>query len=122
MRSAPARAASATCSPRRAKSAARMDGASLMDALLIVLTRSTGHALGEHLGHGHAFTEDWIAFAVGKLASDERDQRLRLDRDGASSQSSSFGKRGQAAVVLDLQQQGRRPVPGAVLNPHTADL
>src|SRR5712691_10211387 len=123
MRSAPARSASATCSPRRAKSAARMDGASLMDVLFIVLLLAWwGNALGEHLGHRHAFTENWIAFPVGKLACDEGNQRLRLDRDGASSQSSSFGKRGQATVVLDLDQQGRRPVPGAMLNPHAADV
>src|ERR1035437_841435 len=40
MRSAPAFSASATCSPRRAKSAARIEGASLTTAFCIVDTPS----------------------------------------------------------------------------------
>src|SRR5215471_7991791 len=40
IRSAPDRSASATCSPRRAKSAARIDGASLTRWLCIFLSRS----------------------------------------------------------------------------------
>src|SRR5215472_8375959 len=60
IRSAPDRSASATCSPRRAKSAARIDGASLMMWFCIFLT-------GSHAQCGKLITLHFQRFRADRL-------------------------------------------------------
>src|SRR5712692_10022641 len=70
MRSAPAASAWRTCSPKREKSAARIDGASLT-TLMAKPSPSGQQAAGHHLGDGHALVEHRVALAVGQLPADQ---------------------------------------------------
>src|SRR5947208_14178062 len=110
MRSAPALSASMTCAPRRVKSAARMDGASLIVVVLMGGPVALGGGLFQ-LGRGGAIDEpdqlavrrpDQLAGQTSRVGRAFEDLGQQLGLVGAGYQEIHVG-----TLVQDRRRQGQ---------------